>query len=195
MHIVRPLVIAGLVMTEVGLWQWRMVIAARGNRASAVLLGAVGAILQITAISQVVTNLDDPFSVAAYAGGVGVGVLLGLVAGDRFTPGAIDVTIITDEPDVANGLWARGWPATVQTGHGENGPVNIVSVAIAGQREAHLHYDVSQLAPAASWSTEELRTPRAIPGGHKVTRRRRSVRTPDQPRLFSRQSTTKEYSR
>jgi uncharacterized membrane protein YiaA len=52
MDIIRPLVIAGLVVTEVGLWQWRMVITSRGNRASAMLLGAFGAFLQITAISQ-----------------------------------------------------------------------------------------------------------------------------------------------
>ena len=84
----RPLLIAGLVLTEVGLWQWRMVLAARGSRANAVLLGALGAVLQITAITQVVTNVNDPLSVAAYAAGVGLGVLLGLVAGDRLTPAA-----------------------------------------------------------------------------------------------------------
>jgi hypothetical protein len=31
MHVFRALVIAGLVLSEVGLWQWRMVIAARGS--------------------------------------------------------------------------------------------------------------------------------------------------------------------
>ena len=75
MSIVRPLMIAMLVLTEVGLWQWRMVIAARGSRSSAMLLGPLGAVLQITAISQVVTNVDDPLSVGAYAVGVGAGVL------------------------------------------------------------------------------------------------------------------------
>src|SRR5664279_4568214 len=107
----RPLLIAGLVIAEVGLWQWRMVITVRGNRASAMLLGALGAVLQITAISQVVTNLSDPLSVGAYAAGVGIGVLLGLLAGDRLTPGVVGVRIITTTPDVAGGLWARGWPA------------------------------------------------------------------------------------
>jgi uncharacterized protein YebE (UPF0316 family) len=158
MSTIRPLLIAALVMTEVGLWQWRMVIATRGNRMSAMLLGAIGAVLQITAISQVVTNLGDPLSVAAYAGGVGFGVLLGLIAGERFTPGPIGVKIITDEPGVAAGLWARGWPATVQTGHGEDGPISIVSVAIERQQELHLQRDAIQLAPEASWSTEELRS-------------------------------------
>jgi hypothetical protein len=47
--VLRPLMIAVLVLTEVGLWQWRVLIAARGNRSGAVSLGAVGAVLQITA--------------------------------------------------------------------------------------------------------------------------------------------------
>src|SRR6478609_2886914 len=112
MSFVRPLVIAALVVTEVGLWQWRMVIAARGSRTSAMLLGTGGALLQITAISRVVTNVDDPLSIGAYALGVGIGVLLGLIAGDRLTPGTIGVTIVTPNPAVPAGLWARGWAAT-----------------------------------------------------------------------------------
>jgi uncharacterized protein YebE (UPF0316 family) len=156
MHAIRALLIAGLVMTEVGLWQWRMVVADRGRRAIVMLLGAVGAILQITAISQVVTNLADPLSIAGYAGGVGIGVLLGLIAGERFTPGRIGVTIITDDPGVAAALWSRAWPVTIQAGHGESGPLDILLVAIARQDLAELRHDVSRLAPDALWSSVDL---------------------------------------
>jgi uncharacterized protein YebE (UPF0316 family) len=93
MEALRPLLIAGLVITEVTIWQWRMVIAHRGQRTTALLLGVVGAALQITAIAQVIAGVHDPLSVAAYAGGVGCGVLLGIVAGERLTPGAVAVTI------------------------------------------------------------------------------------------------------
>jgi uncharacterized protein YebE (UPF0316 family) len=92
----RPLLIAGLVVTEVAIWQWRMVIAHRGSRVSAMLLGIIGAVLQITAITQVVADVSDPAGVIAYAVGVGLGVLLGLVAGEKFTPGMIGVTIVTN---------------------------------------------------------------------------------------------------
>ena len=155
MDATRPLMIIGLVVTEVGLWQWRMLIAARGRRAAAMLLGALGATLQITAISQVVTNLDDPFSVAAYAGGVGLGVVLGLVAGDVLTPGTLDVTIITAAAGVADALWARGWPVTAQTARGEHGPVDVLYLAINRRQHAALRTDVDQLAPDAFWSAGE----------------------------------------
>jgi uncharacterized protein YebE (UPF0316 family) len=121
------------------------------------VLGAVGAILQITAISQVVTNAHDPLSVAANAAGVAGGVLLGLVAGDRFSPGEVGVTVITEVPDVAAGLWARGWPATAHSGQGEQGPVSVLFLAINRRQEPRLHKDVAHLAPGARWITEELR--------------------------------------
>jgi len=154
MSIVRPLLIATLVLTEVGLWQWRMVIAARGSRSSAMMLGTLGALLQITAISQVVTNVDDPLSIGAYALGVGIGVLLGLIAGDRLTPGTIGVTIVTPDADVAHGLWERGWPVTAHDAIGANGPVRVLFVRINRRHEARLHRDVAHLTPEAVWSTD-----------------------------------------
>jgi uncharacterized protein YebE (UPF0316 family) len=154
MGVIRPAIIAGLVLTEVGLWQWRMVIAARGSRPSAMLLGTLGALLQITAISQVVTNVDDPLSVAAYAVGVGIGVLLGLIAGDRLTPGTIGVTIVTPAAGVADGLWARGWSVTAHDAVGANGPVTVLFARINRRDESRLHRDVAHLAPEAVWSTD-----------------------------------------
>jgi uncharacterized protein YebE (UPF0316 family) len=157
MELLRPLLIASLVLTEVGIWQWRMVIAHRGNRVMAMLLGVLGAVLQITAITQVVAGVHDPLSIVAYAAGVGLGVLLGLVAGERLTPGMVGVTVITTEPHLARGLWELGWPATAQTGEGEEGPVTVVFVAISRQDEARLHDDVHRMDPDAFVTTEELR--------------------------------------
>jgi uncharacterized protein YebE (UPF0316 family) len=158
MDLVRALVIAGLVVTEVGLWQWRMVVAARGGRAAAMLLGTAGAVLQITAITQVVTHVQDPLSVSAYAGGVGLGILLGLVAGDRITPGSVGVTVITGVDSVAGELWSRGWPVTVSPGHGELGPVRVLYVIVSRRDEAQLHRDVVALDPSAFWSVEDVRS-------------------------------------
>jgi uncharacterized protein YebE (UPF0316 family) len=154
MSVLRPLMIIALVVTEVGLWQWRMVIAARGSRSSAMVLGTLGALLQITAISQVITNLDDPLSIGAYALGVGIGVFLGLIAGDRLTPGIIGVTIVTSAVGVADGLWARGWTVTTHQAIGANGLVTVLFVRLNRRHEARLHRDVAHLAPEAVWSTD-----------------------------------------
>ena len=155
----RPLLIAGLVVTEVAIWQWRMVIAHRGSRVNAMLLGIIGAVLQITAITQVVADVSDPAGVIAYAIGVGFGVLLGLVAGERLTPGMIGVTIVTKDPHLVQSLWDQGWPVTAQSGRAENGPVAILSVPVDRRDEARLHRDVQSIVPDAICTTRDLRTP------------------------------------
>ena len=102
----RPLLIAGLVVTEVAIWQWRMVIAHRGRRVSAMLL-----------------------------------------------------TIITKAPNLAQNLWDRGWPVTVQSGHTENGPVTILSVPVSRRDEARLQHDVQSITSDVAWTTKDLRAP------------------------------------
>jgi uncharacterized protein YebE (UPF0316 family) len=172
----RPLLIAGLVVTEVAIWQWRMVIAHRGSRVSAMLLGIIGAVLQITAITQVVADVSDPAGVIAYAVGVGFGVLIGLVAGEKFTPGMIGVTIVTEDPYLARSLWDRDWPMTAQSGRGESGPVTVLSVPVNRRDEARLHRDVQSIAPDAVCTTRDLRAPNsAYQSGPPSSRSRRTA--------------------
>ena len=128
-------------------------------------LGALGAVLQITAISQVVMNVTDLLSIIAYATGVGGGVLLGLLAGERLSPGSISVTVVTDAPDLVDELWARGWPATAHAGHGENGPVMVLSIPTSRRHESRLHRDVAEFAPDALWSAEDQRKRPAVARG------------------------------
>ena len=97
MSIVRPLLIAMLVLTEVGLWQWRMVIAARGSRSKRnVASGTLGALLQITAISQVVTNRRRPAQRRCVCGGRrSRSAARAHRRATGFTPGTIGVTVVT----------------------------------------------------------------------------------------------------
>ena len=108
------------------------------------LLITTGAVLQITAITQVVTNVGNPLSVAAYAAGVGAGVLAGLVAGERPTPGTLGVTITTTAPDAAAGMWARGWPAIAMAGRDRDGQVTVLFVPINRR-----HYAADPIRPVA----------------------------------------------
>jgi uncharacterized protein YebE (UPF0316 family) len=156
MELFRPLLIAVLVITEVAIWQWRMVIAHRSRRTSAMLLGFVGALLQITAITQVVAGVDDPLSIAAYAVGVACGVLFGLVAGERLTPGRLGVTVVTTLPGVSEALWRLGWNVTVQSAHGPDGPVMVLFADIDRRDEAQLRRDSYRLDPDAGWAVKEL---------------------------------------
>jgi len=158
MHELRPLLIAVLVVTEVAIWQWRMVIAHRGRRVTAMVLGFVGATLQITAITQVVADVHDVLSIAAYAGGVGCGVLFGIVAGERLTPGRLEVSIVTTVPTCAESLWRLGWSAIAHSSDSEQGPVTTVHVEVDRRDATQLHHDARDLDPFARWVAKEIRS-------------------------------------
>lgn len=155
-ELLRPLLIAALVLTEVGLWQWRMFLAARGQLGPAVTLGAVGACLQVTAIGQVVTNLNDPLSIAAYAAGVGGGVLLGCLVSERLSRGRVRLEVIGSSPELPEDLRARGWLATGGLLDGQ--PLYVT----ADRRQLGvLERELTSLAPGTAWVVSELRPVRA----------------------------------
>jgi hypothetical protein len=63
---------------------------------------------------------------------------------------------------LARSLWDKGWPATAQPGRAENGPVTVLSVPVSRHDEARLHHDVRCIAPAAVWTTKDLRAPNLV---------------------------------
>ncbi|OHV33571.1 MULTISPECIES: DUF5698 domain-containing protein [Pseudofrankia] len=152
----RPLVIMVLVITEVGLWQWRVILTGRGAKGLPTVLGIIGAILQITAIAQVVAYVQDPLTVAAYALGVGGGVLIGVTVGNRFTAEAVGVNVLTRQPELDSQLRARGWPVTSYEGRSENGVVHLLQIVVDPRARVALLADVTELAPQAFWTTENV---------------------------------------
>lgn len=156
-EMLRPVVILLLVLTEVALWQWRVILTGRGHKGLPATLGVLGSLLQVTAIAQVVTNLTDPLTVAAYALGVGGGVLIGVVAGTKFSTEAVEVKLVTTKPDLGSALRLRGWPVITYDGQGNAGAVQVLQIIVPGRLRSALLDDVEDLAPRAFWTIEDLR--------------------------------------
>src|SRR3954453_9170549 len=87
----EPLLIMTLVLFEVALWQWRVAITLRGSLLGGALLGLIGAVVQVTAISRVVEDMGDVAKVAGYAGGGGTGVLVGCLIDRHFSHRQVSV--------------------------------------------------------------------------------------------------------
>lgn len=83
--VIRALLIASVVLVEAGLWQWRVALTGRGVKSAGAALGTIGGGLQVTAISQVVTHLDEPITMLAYALGVGAGIFAGCCLDERIS--------------------------------------------------------------------------------------------------------------
>jgi uncharacterized protein YebE (UPF0316 family) len=63
-----------------------------------VLLALVGAVIQVTVISQVLHDMGDIAKVAGYACGVAIGVLLGCLIDRRLSPGNVSVRVFAPAP-------------------------------------------------------------------------------------------------
>ncbi len=126
----EPLVIMMLVLFEVALWQWRVAITVRGNIFGGALLGLIGAVVQITAISQVVQDMGNAAKIAGYALGVGIGVLVGCLIDRRLATWHASVRVFAPaDPNLVPALHARGWPVTATSGDGHQGPVEVLFLA------------------------------------------------------------------
>src|SRR4051812_5662981 len=147
--VVQPVLIAGMVVLEVAVWQVRVALATRGRKRAAAVLGAVNAVISVVALGQVVTNLDRPENVAGYALGVAVGVYVGVAADGRLAADPVEhrVVLTGDGAGPADELRARGWPVTVQPALGLGGPAAILFVVVDSGRTAEVERDLEQLAP------------------------------------------------
>jgi uncharacterized protein YebE (UPF0316 family) len=167
----EPFVIMTLVLFEVALWQWRVAITVRGIVLGGALLGLIGAVVQVTAISRVVLDMGNIAKIAGYASGVAIGVLVGCLIDRRLSAWHMSVRVFAPEdPDLAPTLRARGWPVTATSGQGHKGPVEVLYLAIDQRRAGMLQSDLHSVAPNACWTTERISASRGLltagPAGH-----------------------------
>src|SRR5215212_1454588 len=140
--VVQPVLIAGMVVLEVAVWQVRVALATRGRK-------RVNAVLSVVALGQVVTNLDRPANVAGYAVGVALGVYLGVVADGRFAGDPVEHRVVVpgDGSGPAGELRARGWPVTTHPAVGLGGAATVLFVVVDPGRTAEVERDLGLLAP------------------------------------------------
>lgn len=187
-ELVQPVIIGALVLAEVAVFHLRFALAARGGKAGAAALGAVNAVISVTALGQVLTSLDRPANVIGYALGVVVGVYLGATADERIARDRVEYRVVVpgDGTELAADLRARGWPVTMQTAAGLRGPAAVLFVAVDAGRAAQVSRDLDQLAPGAFRTSNRLSSAASaqLPPGY------RNVGSPAGP-LWSRRAGTR----
>jgi uncharacterized protein YebE (UPF0316 family) len=115
-----------------------MAMATRGRKRTAATVGALGAVVQVIALAQVVTSLDRPANIDGYAVGVAAGVYLGVAAGSRLAADPIEhrVVVSGDGTDLADQLRTRGWSVTSQPAAGLDGAATVLFVVASADTTA-----------------------------------------------------------
>jgi uncharacterized protein YebE (UPF0316 family) len=148
-----------LACLSVSLWTLRVTIAAAGRKVAAAGVAGVESLMFVLAFGTVLSSLQDPVRIAAYAVGVAGGTLLGMVVDERLSNGRALVRLVVDGSGVeeTTRLREHGWPATRAAADGVHGAVAILAVAVDERALGRLNHDLDQVAPDAFRTVERLR--------------------------------------
>jgi len=140
----------------------RVLSLARGQRAAAWLAGFTQATLFITAIAGLLTNLDNPWNLAAFAGGFACGSVLGILVEARLAPGHRLVRIVSSRRGtaIADALRQRGWGATEFAARGQDGTVTLIWCHVPRRDAPAVTNQALELDPEAFLTAENVRLSR-----------------------------------
>lgn len=126
------LLIFVLRVIDVSMGTMRILMTVRGRKLLAALIGFVEVTIFVVAISAVVRNATNVWSVLGYAAGFAVGTLVGMSIEERLALGFMVVRIISSDTNnkIAEALREIGCGVTEIPGHGLRGDVEILEVVV-----------------------------------------------------------------
>jgi uncharacterized protein YebE (UPF0316 family) len=129
----------------------RVLSLARGSRAGAWLAGFSQAML--------LTNLENPWNLVAFAGGVAFGSVLGIMIEARLAPGHRLVRIVSSRSGTAitEALRREGWGATELPARGQDGMVTLIWCHVARRDAGAVTERVLALDPEAFITAQPVR--------------------------------------
>jgi uncharacterized protein YebE (UPF0316 family) len=130
------IIIFTLRLLDVGMSTVRIVLLGRGRRTPAAALGFVEALVWVLAITRVLSGIEDPTRMVAFALGFAAGTFLGSKVEEWLALGQSLVRIVAPvgTDPVAPLLRQQGYGATVLNGDGLSGEVR-VTFCIVPRRE------------------------------------------------------------
>jgi uncharacterized protein YebE (UPF0316 family) len=148
-------------LADVSLGTLRIVFLVRGRRRIAGAVGFFESLIWVVAAGQVLSGLDEPLKMVAYAGGYAAGTMLGSTIESWLAMGNVLVRIVSpvDSPPTHDHLRDAGFATTVVNGEGRDGEVR-VSFAVMPRRSASQALRlVAEVNPAAFVTMEEAKLP------------------------------------
>ena len=165
--------IFGARVLDVSLGTVRAMLLVAGARWRAAAISFAEILVWVLAVAGVITHLDEPLAVVAYAGGFATGILIGSWVEERLAIGyrTVHVWNAHSQVDVAAHLRAASFRVTRLSGAGISGQVE-VCVAIIRRRElSRLRSTIQEVSPQAFITVE--RTERPLGGENLADNARR----------------------
>jgi len=137
----------------------RVLFVFRGKKTFAWILGFFQAALFVIAITSVISNLDNPFNIIAYAAGFATGNVIGMMIENKLAVGHTYLTIFSPlaGPKIADALREAGYAVTEVSGRGLNGMVSVLHVAAYRRKWEEINAIVLEMDPDAFITAADTR--------------------------------------
>lgn len=158
------LIIFVLRVLDVGMATVRIVLLSRGRKGWAALLGFIESLVWVLAIARVLSGLDDPARVLAFALGFAAGTYGGALVEEWLALGQALLRIVApvESPRVAELLRARGHGATVINGDGREGEVRITFCVVPRREVPEILEVIEATNPEAFITIDQTDTVRLL---------------------------------
>ena len=163
------LLIFGLRIVDVSCDTMRVLMAVRGKRLIAALLGFFQAMIWIFAVGGAIRYLDSWLHILGYAAGYATGTFVGVTIEQAVAFGLSTVRIVSRHGgvEIAEALRERGYGVTEVPGFGRDGSVEIVQSVVQRAHLDEVMEIVDRYDPGAMVTVEE---PKVLRGGSVVAR-------------------------
>ena len=158
-YVLLPLFIFVGRIIDVGMGTVRMIFTTRGLKHIAPVISFFEILIWLLVIKQIFSDITNPISYIAYAGGFATGTYIGIRIEEKLSVGKVMVRIITgrDSTSMIKKLKDEKYRFTVAPGKGSEGDVSII-LSIVERKEAHEIINIiKEFNPDAFYTIEDLR--------------------------------------
>jgi uncharacterized protein YebE (UPF0316 family) len=137
----------------------RVLVVMRGRKGIAWVLGFFQASIFVIAITSVLSNLDNPLNILAYAAGFATGNVVGMLIEERLAIGHIQLSIISPRRGaaLAERLREEGYAITEISARGKDGVVTLLSCSVLRKNVSKVQQLVNEVDDSAFITAEDVR--------------------------------------
>lgn len=152
-------------LTDVSMATIRMIMVIRGKRVIAACIGFVEVTIYVLAIGKVLSGMNNPFNVLAYASGFATGNYVGIFLEEKMALGNIVAQVISevDVESLVEKLRGNGFGVTVVEGYGREGIRHLLSVSLQRKHLSKFYKVIDEHDKKAFVTVTDTR---AIRGGY-----------------------------
>ncbi|MBN1615014.1 MAG: DUF2179 domain-containing protein [Deltaproteobacteria bacterium] len=157
---ILPVAIFVARICDVTLDTLRIIYVSRGLKFLAAQIGFFEVLIWLIAMSQIISNLTNPFLYVAYAGGFAMGNYVGILIEEKLAIGAVVIRVITqkDATELIKFLKDDGYGVTHTDAQGALGPVKIIFTIVKRKDIAFVLKIIQKFNPLAFFTIEDIRS-------------------------------------